>query len=45
MARRVGAGEEVREVVGVEAREVEGLEGRGDAIVDIVGSGLAGGTL
>ncbi len=35
----------MREVVGVEFREVEGLEGRGDAIVDIVGSCLAGGTL
>lgn len=37
MARRwVGAGEEVREVVGVLVREVEGAEGRGEVIVDIV---------
>lgn len=36
----MGAGEEVREVVGVEVREAEGLlEGRGEVIVDIVGVG------
>ena len=40
LARRGwGAGEVVREVVGVLVRDVEGLEGRGDVIVDILWCG------
>lgn len=33
----MGAGEVVREVVGVLVMEIEGAEGRGEVIVDMVG--------
>ena len=42
MRRVVGAGEEVREVVGLLLREVEGIEARGEVIVDIAEWNKAG---